>query len=159
MVTSVLTHCQSEGCVNQYSPSPGLMQPAWSCLSQLRYPKFMHPHALTYASVSDTGTLQGQCSTSCWSASWLYRFGFPDAAAASQLLSSLAMHMCSVHSWHDAFGDLSACRCCLQIKRKAPNCHTILEVIRLRWGKAAHLVRPFFSHYYITMCRLLVQTA
>jgi len=29
----------------------------------------------------------------------------------------------------------------IQIKRKAPNCHTILEVVRLRWGKAAHLVR------------------
>ncbi len=27
-----------------------------------------------------------------------------------------------------------------QIKRKAPNAHTILEVVRLRWGKAAHLV-------------------
>ena len=29
---------------------------------------------------------------------------------------------------------------CTQIKRKAPNCHTILEVVRLRWGRAAHLV-------------------
>ncbi|CAK0737642.1 hypothetical protein CVIRNUC_000946 [Coccomyxa viridis] len=28
----------------------------------------------------------------------------------------------------------------IQIKRKAPNCHTILEVVRLRWGRAAHLV-------------------
>lgn len=33
----------------------------------------------------------------------------------------------------------------IQIKRKAPNCHTILEVVRLRWGKAAHLVRQY-SH-------------
>ena len=29
----------------------------------------------------------------------------------------------------------------IQVKRKAPNCHTILEVVRLRWGTAAHLVR------------------
>lgn len=28
----------------------------------------------------------------------------------------------------------------IQIKRKAPNAHTILEVVRLRWGKAAHMV-------------------
>ena len=32
----------------------------------------------------------------------------------------------------------------IQIKRKAPNCHTILEVVRLRWGKAAHLVGTLF---------------
>jgi hypothetical protein len=29
----------------------------------------------------------------------------------------------------------------IQVKRKAPNCHTILEVVRLRWGTVAHLVR------------------
>ena len=29
----------------------------------------------------------------------------------------------------------------IQVKRKAPNCHTILEVVRLRWGVPAHLVR------------------
>jgi Na+/proline symporter len=34
----------------------------------------------------------------------------------------------------------------IQIKRKAPNCHTILEVVRLRWGKAAHLVSPCNMH-------------
>ena len=34
----------------------------------------------------------------------------------------------------------------IQIKRKAPNCHTILEVVRLRWGKAAHLVGILFPH-------------
>lgn len=26
------------------------------------------------------------------------------------------------------------------IKRRAPNAHTILEVVRVRWGTAAHIV-------------------
>ena len=29
----------------------------------------------------------------------------------------------------------------VQIKRKAPNAHTILEIVRHRWGKWAHWVR------------------
>ena len=32
----------------------------------------------------------------------------------------------------------------IQIKRKAPTAHTILEVVRLRWGKAAHIVSAPF---------------
>lgn len=32
----------------------------------------------------------------------------------------------------------------IEVKRKAPTCHTVLEIIRARWGTAAHLVFLFF---------------
>lgn len=28
----------------------------------------------------------------------------------------------------------------LEVKRKAPSCHTFLEIIYVRWGAAAHIV-------------------
>jgi len=48
-----------------------------------------------------------------------------------------------VHFWYAAgavlqimlFGIMA-----VLIKRRAPNAHTILEVVRVRWGTAAHLV-------------------
>ena len=33
----------------------------------------------------------------------------------------------------------------IEIKRKAPNAHTFLEMIQVRWGKAAHLTFFFFG--------------
>lgn len=32
----------------------------------------------------------------------------------------------------------------IEVKRKAPTCHTVLEIIRARWGTVAHLVFLFF---------------
>ena len=32
----------------------------------------------------------------------------------------------------------------VEVKRKAPNAHTILEIVRARWGTAAHLTFLFF---------------
>eukprot|EP00803_Ostreobium_quekettii_P003267 evm.model.scf_1162.4 EVM.evm.TU.scf_1162.4 scf_1162:26896-29628(+) len=32
----------------------------------------------------------------------------------------------------------------IEVKRKAPTCHTILEIIEARWGRAAHMVFLFF---------------
>ena len=49
-------------------------------------------------------------------------------------------------------GSVSGCicltqRCCravvaLEIKWKAPKAHTLLELVYVRWGKIAHVVRP-----------------
>lgn len=33
----------------------------------------------------------------------------------------------------------------IESKRKAPNAHTFLEIIRVRYGKTAHLSFMFFS--------------
>ena len=38
------------------------------------------------------------------------------------------------------FGVLS-----IEIKSKAPNAHTFLELIEVRWGKAAHMTFLFFG--------------
>lgn len=32
----------------------------------------------------------------------------------------------------------------IEVKRKAPTCHTVLEIVRARWGTVAHLVFLFF---------------
>lgn len=32
----------------------------------------------------------------------------------------------------------------VEVKRKAPTCHTVLEIIKCRWGRVAHLVFLFF---------------
>ena len=32
-----------------------------------------------------------------------------------------------------------------KLKQNAPNCHTYLEIMRVRWGKAAHLTFLFFG--------------
>ena len=32
----------------------------------------------------------------------------------------------------------------IEVKRKAPTAHTILEIVRARWGTAAHLTFLFF---------------
>ena len=44
----------------------------------------------------------------------------------------------------------------IQVKRKAPNCHTILEVVRLRWGVPAHLVRTCNASNWQCIKRILV---
>ena len=33
----------------------------------------------------------------------------------------------------------------IEVKRRAPNAHTFLEIIKVRWGKTAHLVFLFFG--------------
>lgn len=32
----------------------------------------------------------------------------------------------------------------IEVKRKAPTCHTVLEIIEARWGRTAHIVFLFF---------------
>eukprot|EP00965_Chrysotila_dentata_P032161 1072643-Pleurochrysis_carterae.AAC.5 len=33
----------------------------------------------------------------------------------------------------------------IEVKRKAPDCHTFLELVDVRWGKLAHMVFMFFA--------------
>ena len=33
----------------------------------------------------------------------------------------------------------------IEVKRKAPNCHTFLEMVKARWGKAAHFVFTYYA--------------
>jgi len=33
----------------------------------------------------------------------------------------------------------------VEVKRKAPHAHTVLEIINVRWGKTAHLTYLFFT--------------
>lgn len=35
----------------------------------------------------------------------------------------------------------------IEIKRKAPTAHTMLEIIRARWGTLAHIVRTLTTSY------------
>lgn len=46
----------------------------------------------------------------------------------------------------------------IELKRKAPNCHTFLEVVKLRYGPKAHLLLAFYSLFFqvFTSVNLLV---
>jgi len=33
----------------------------------------------------------------------------------------------------------------IEVKRKSPNCHTFLEMVKARWGKAAHFVFTYYA--------------
>ena len=33
----------------------------------------------------------------------------------------------------------------IEVKRKSPNCHTFLEMVKVRWGKAAHFVFTYYA--------------
>lgn len=39
----------------------------------------------------------------------------------------------------------------IEIKRKAPTAHTMLEIIRARWGTLAHIVRLLASALHMSM--------
>ncbi len=43
----------------------------------------------------------------------------------------------------------------IEVKRKAPTAHTILEIVRARWGTAAHLTFLFFC--LLTNCIVRLQ--
>ena len=38
----------------------------------------------------------------------------------------------------------------VEIKRKAPRAHTVLELVRKRWGHVANIVRPCFPLAHIS---------
>jgi hypothetical protein len=43
----------------------------------------------------------------------------------------------------------------IEVKRKAPGAHTVLEIVLARWGTAAHLVFMFFAfctNILVTRC-------
>lgn len=33
----------------------------------------------------------------------------------------------------------------IEVKRKSPNCHTFLEMVKARWGKTAHFVFTYYA--------------
>ena len=33
----------------------------------------------------------------------------------------------------------------IEVKRKSPNCHTFLEMVKARWGTLAHIVFTYYA--------------